>query len=514
MKKFYVVILFLILNISLKSQKISVEWSNESKAKNGMDPKKILGEWGGEIYLLKDDYSSAGKHHYYSLETYSASDLLLTNSTELKLPDIHQRGDLKMISLTLMKNGNLVLFFDNEKTKLAKPYSKIEEKEYTCYASLIDKKGKSITEPQLIYEDLQSYKADKDYIVKKCGVVLNTDSTKFFMYSSNVKNKKIVGKLFDADLNNIKTISFEVPSAKSFAISNLILDEKQILFAISKENTPEPKKYSYKVLALNLITNDFKSTPIDVKTSFPLSRFHMIKTNNKLQIVGYYFNGMKKKATGGGVIYYEFSANSLENKKSFENEYDIKVIAQLNSNSKFLKEYTMYDTVNAITSLVNTKIINLKDDEMMVVSEQIVELELANTTGDDYFNIIVTRINKNGIINQPYVIPKLQSGKSKSFYSYIDIVKDNKLYLIFNDNSRNDGLEDPYKIEGGLGKITGSTPFLIRLAEAGVWTKKTLYSVDESTTYIHPSKFYYKTPNEILIYGQKENKIKFALIKL
>ena len=514
MKKSYFVILLLILNVSLKSQKINVEWSNESKAKNGMDPKKILGEWGGEIYILKDDYSSAGKHHYYSLETYSASDMLLISSTELKLPDIHERGDLKMISLTLMKNGNLVLFFDNEKTKLAKPYSKIEEKEYACYAALIDKKGKSIAEPQLIYEDLQSYKADKDYILKKCDVVLNTDSTKFFMYSSNVKNKKIIGKLFDADLNTIKAISFEVPCNKSFAISNLILDEKQILYAISKENTPEPKKYIYKVLSFNLITNDFKSASVEIKTTLPLSRFHMVKTNNKLQIVGYYFNGMKKKATGGGVIYYEFTTNSLENKKYFENEYDVKVIAQLNSNSKFLKEYTMYDTVNAITSLVNTKIINLKDDEVMIVSEQIVELELANTAGDDYFNIIVTRIDKNGTINQPYVIPKLQSGRSKSFYSYIDIVKDNKLYLIFNDNSRNDGLEDPYKIEGGLGKITGSSPFLIRLNEAGTWAKKALYSIDENTSYIHPSKFYYKTPNEIFIYGQKENKIKFAIIKL
>lgn len=477
-----------------------------------MNPHKMLGEYNNEFYLLKDDYSSAGKHHYYSLEVYSSADMQLISSNDFKLPDIHERGDMNMISLSLMKNGNLVLFFDNEKKKLAKPYSKIEEIEYTCYSVLIDKKGKAIGEPILIYEDLQAYKVGKDYITKKCNVILSVDSSTFFMYSGNVRDKKLAGKLFDSELRILKTISFELPFPKGFALSNLILDEKKRLYAISKENTAELKKYAFKVMSFNLINNTFKGSPLEIKTTFPLSRFYMKKISNKLQIVGYYFNGMKKKTIGGGMIFYEFNTN-LENTKSIENEFDPKVVVQLNSNSKFLKEYTMYDTANAITSLVNTKIINLKNDEIVIVSEQVIALELANTFGDDFFNIIVTEVNKNGIVNQPIVIPKLQSGKAKSFYSFIDIVKNNKLYLIFNDNSKNEELEDPYKLLGGLGNINGSSPYIISF-DGNAWTKKRLYSVDKNDVYIHPAKNYYRNGNDVMLYGQKDGKIKFATIKL
>ncbi len=212
-------------------------------------------------------------------------------------------------------------------------------------------------------------------------------------------------------------------------------------------------------------------------------------------------------------MYYEFASDNLENKKIFVNEFDPKIITQLNSNSKFLKEYTMYDTANAITSLINSKIVNLKNEEVIVISEQIVELELGTTIGDDYFNILVTRINKSGINNQPYVIPKLQSGRSKSYYSYLDFIKNDKFYLIYNDNPKNDNA-DPYKIVGGLNAVTGSSPFLVSFSDNGVWSKKTLFDVNENTSYIHPAKFFYKNATEIMIYGKKENKIKFAIIKL
>ncbi|MES2515444.1 MAG: hypothetical protein V4580_14920 [Bacteroidota bacterium] len=513
MKKIFLLITLLLFAFGVQSQNITVDWLSESKAKNGMNPKNILGEFNNEIYLLKDDYSSAGRHHYYSLETYSSSDMMLTNSIELKLPDIHERGDQTMIRLSLMKNGNLVLFFDNEKMKLAKPYAKTSEIEYKCYAALIDNKAKAIGEPQLIYEDEQSYKVGKEYTTKKCNVILSTDSTRFFMYSGNVRNKRLSGKIFDSDLKQLKVVSYEFPLERSFSISNLIFDENQILYGVCKENTAEIKKYAYKIIALNLTNYSLKSSPIDIKTELPLSRFHMSKANNRLQIVGYYFAGLKKKTTGGGILFYEFNASDLKNQKSFSAEYDPKVITQLNCNSKFLKDYTMYDTANAITSLVNSKFIHLKNGETIVLSEQVVELDLASTSGDDYFNILVTRITKDGIINNPYVIPKLQSGKSKSYYSFLDMVKNDKLFLIYNDNSRNEEQEDPYKSINGLNGINGSSTFIVSFTDDS-WSKKLLFPIDADASFIHPAKFLYRNANEILIYGQKENKIKFALIKL
>ena len=75
-------------------------------------------------------------------------------------------------------------------------------------------------------------------------------------------------------------------------------------------------------------------------------------------------------------------------------------------------------------------------------------------------------------------------------------------------------MEDPYKIAGGIGNISGCNPYLISFTATGTWTKKLLYTIDENSAYIHPTKFYYKNQSEILIYGQRENKIRFGLIKL
>ncbi len=281
------------LNNLSHSQKINIDWTTETKAKNGMDPKKILGEWNNELYVLKDDYSSAGIHHYYSLEVYSSPDMQLISCVELKLPDINERGNKRMIDIFLMKNGNLVLFFDNDNKKIPVPFVG-QDIEYKCFVTLLNKKAKSIDEPQLLFEHTYLNDSNKDNSIK-CGVIMSTDSSTFFMYQSNIKNKKIVGKLIDSELKTIKPVSFDTKSEKSFVLSNLILDEKKVLYGISKENAVEYKKHTYKIMSFNLLTNAFKSVPIDIKTNFPLARFHMIKYINKLQIIGYYFNGMKKR---------------------------------------------------------------------------------------------------------------------------------------------------------------------------------------------------------------------------
>lgn len=480
-----------------------------------MAPNKVLGELGGELYILKDKFSSKGIHQYLSLETYCLPDLMLTNSSDFKLPHIKGRGKAKLIDMYIA-GENIILFFDHQKVKMAALNAKFQKIDYKCFGVVLNKKGKAIGEPILLHEELWEVKPYDDQNRLRCHVTFSNDSTTFLLYSGNIKNGKLVGKLLDQTLNTVSSYKLDLPFTKSFSLLNLMLDNNNgnTLYFISKENTSEPKKFAYKLFAFDLNNKTFKSKPLPIKTTFPLSAPYLNKYHDKLQVAAYFYEGMKTKTTGGGMAFYEFDASNLEIKREYESTFDATTVAQLNSNSKFVKTY-VYDTNdNAINTLSNTKIVNLPNGESFVISEQLIRLDLASTYDEDYFNMIVSHISSTGISASPAVIPKLQSGKKKAYYSYIDVVKNNQLYLIYNDKPANLDCKDPYNITEGVSGVNGSIPVLVNVSSNGTWRKKAFYKVDDNTAYIYPSKYYHTKSDNIVIYGQFENKIRFATLKL
>lgn len=344
--------------------------------------------------------------------------------------------------------------------------------------------------------------------------MLSTDSTKFFAFSGNIRKGKLNGKTIDHELKVLSSKAIQLPATKISYWSNFILDGKDNIYCTSKEKSDEPKKFNYKLHCFNIKTNSVKSKNIEVKSSYPLSLLHLNKYKEKLQFVAYYYNSTKQKTLGGGIIFHEFNANSLDVITSNENEFDSGIVEKLNSSGEFTKSNLSYDSVNTINSLINTKIVNLPNDQVYVISEQLALLESNASIGHDYLNILVSKINKSGLQNIYSVIPKLQSGGTKSYYSFLDIVRNNKLYLIINDNARNLDLKDPYKLENRLLHVTGSCSAIISIDENGGWEKRLFYKVNEESSYLFPSMYYFKNSNSIFIYGRKENMIRFANIKI
>jgi hypothetical protein len=399
--------------------------------------------------------------------------------------------------------------------KFAKPYSKNQTAEYKFFAAQLDKSGKVIGEPLLIFEELLERDVRKStFYSKNSKVILSTDSTKLLAFSGNIIKGKLNNKILNHQLKVIGSKTIQLPTTKTSYWSNFILDEKDNIYCTSKEKSDEPKKFNYKLHCFNIKTNTVKSKNIEVKSSYPLSLLHLNKYQDKLQFVAYYYNATKQKTLGGGIVFHEFNANSLDVITSNENEFDSGIIEKLNSSGVFKKSNLSYDSVNTINSLINTKIVNLQNNQIYVVSEQLALLESNASIGHDYLNILVTKINKEGLQNTCSVIPKLQSGGTKSYYSFLDIVRNNKLYLIINDNSRNLGLKDPYKLENGLVHVTGSCSIIVSIDEKGDWKKRLFYTVNEGSSYLFPSMYYFKNPNSIFIYGKKENMIRFANIDL
>jgi hypothetical protein len=502
-------ILILLMSISLCgiSQSISVTWSNAFKPVNGMIPKLMLGEFNNELYVLKEN--PLGDNMHLFLETYSTTDMAMTNSVMLEMPHVEEKGNTDFIDL-YMVNGKLMLFF-----KLSSGGNYADSK-YKCYGTIIDKEGKTTGDPILLYEEVIPFeyrgvgsgKRNTEYQWHSFKTLINSDSSSFFLYTNNLANGKLNGKVIGTNFQTISTQALDLPFTKSVILSNFIMDENNILYLTSKEGTDNEAKFNYKVISFDLKNKTSKSKTIPAKNAFPVTDLYMSKHKAKLQLVTYYYDAVKTNVSSGGNVFYEFDAKDLELKNTFEKPFDETTISQLNSNSNYLKAH--YENNNAINILTSSKIINLPNDETVIISEQYIQ---PNIYGYHYFNILVSRVNKTGIQSNPAVIPKAQSGTARSYYSYLDMVKGNQLFLIYNDHIKNVDNPNPYKTKACTNFLNSSIPMLVTVNEKGEWSKKPFWKVDESTAYIYPALPYRKKSGEVILFGKVENKIRFVTLK-
>jgi len=489
-----------------RAQECNIEWGKEGINKFGKPQyHKFLGNYKGEIYKFCNNVDNI-------IETYDLQDLRLLSSNKILIPDFGDKNSTSLNQLFLL-DGQLILIFDQVVTK-SNAYTRKLESSYKCYGTIIDKNGKPRVDPVLLHEDLQK----NTYSPTKCSAIMSQDSSIFFFYSGNITDSKIRGKLINKNLATITSNELEMNFERSYSLSNFMLDKNKILYCLSKEVLPETdwfskklKKYTNRVMFFNLNDNKSKKQLIPVKVNQPLTSFHMELHEENIHIVAYHYTGSKHDATGGGVIYYQFKASNLELVNSAENEFTSTTISQLNANVKLPNANSFDKTTNAINSLYNTTILPLKNGDKIIVSEQVVALDGSTYYGDNYFNILINRIDKNGNVVQNTVVPKIQAGLTKSFYSFVQFYKNNTLCFLFNDNPKNLNLQDPYKLDGGVAAEKGTIVVLVTVPENGNWTKKLLYQADNTTPNLYPKECF-NMKNGIIIYGQKGNNIKLAKI--
>lgn len=503
-----------ILITNSQAQDYKVTFGKESSAENGMFPSKILGEYNGGLYILKDKWSTEGRVHYVSLEKYATNDFHLLFSVELEKMPENDNGKRTTFSDIFLLKGKLVLITSYIKNPTAFGGGDGSVK-YECYATPVSDQGVIGEKATLIYQDNQLV----DFFnVKTCGYVLSSDSTQLLVYAGTVKDGKIRSKIINSDLTVATESNIEMDFKNSYVISNFKLNKNNILFCTAKEELPKSewfskdvKKYTNRIMAFDLKNSTYISKTIPVKVNLPLSNFYFEYRDDIIQVVSYYSKGVKHKANSGGLMYYQFKTSNLELLNNFEQEFDKTIFSQLNTNVELPGSNSFDETTNSINTIEGARIIKLKNEENLIISEQIVNLEGSTNHGRAYFNLLITRINKKGEFVQNIVIPKYQAGLTKSIYSFESFYKNNTLFVVFLDNPKNLNLADPYKLEGGIAAIKGTVPVIVSVSEKGEWSKKILFE-GEDLPNIYPTTSFFRKGNQLIIYGQKKKDIKFAKI--
>ncbi|HET8962820.1 MAG TPA: hypothetical protein VFM99_02930, partial [Chitinophagales bacterium] len=121
-----------------------------------------------------------------------------------------------------------------------------------------------------------------------------------------------------------------------------------------------------------------------------------------------------------------------------------------------------------------------------------------------YNDIMVININPDNTVKWATKIPKKQTASSGFYLSYVSHVKDDMVYLIFNDNEKNLDEKNPDKIHAYDGKNSFAT--LVSIQPDGGWDKKALFSNKEVGVIMRPVVSKQINEDELLFYAEKGNK--------
>lgn len=133
------------------------------------------------------------------------------------------------------------------------------------------------------------------------------------------------------------------------------------------------------------------------------------------------------------------------------------------------------------------------------------------TTVYHYNDIIVININPDNSIEWATRIPKNQASSSGFYLSYAAHVKDNMIYLIFNDNDKNLDEKNPDKIYAYDGKNSIAT--LATISPDGSYKKSALFSNKEEGVIMRPIVSKQINEDELIIYCEKRRDYVIGKIK-
>ena len=330
------------------------------------------------------------------------------------------------------------------------------------------------------------------------------DKSKFVVIQAAPYDKKAdqqyAFKVYDGNLNNLSNSSIELPyKDKNTSIYNYYLSNKgnvymllRVEFEKDQKQKGEDKKF-FSVLSLNSSTdNSLSEYVVQLSHKGIVSiDIQIDNENNHISCAGFYsdFKGSQTVAKDiDGVFYLNIDVDTQKVLSENYKPIDKKMIAQLLGKKEGAK---IKDTKGISTTFRINDFVKLPDGSSYVIAEnfRIVEKTVCNKYGCittytyHYNNIFAIGISKEGTIQTLTDIPKAQisSYSATAFFSYLVMQKDDKVFLLFNDNIKN--LQNNAKTIRDVKSLTSENKASLILTELkpnGQYTKQELFSNNKS----------------------------------
>jgi hypothetical protein len=515
MKKIILILLFIPLLI--QAQTVKLTWSNEIENKKKVFISDIIHADNTGIYYTTAE-RHGGLYGAFRPTMFNAIEKISTNFSPIYKKDIPAFEEDFVINEIDFAKTNFLVFLSH--------YSR-KEGGSKYYVSTIDMNGNLKGSPKQYLSITEENFAK----VANLSISPSHDSTKFLVLAEREQsrhNKKEEDKISLTVFNNLGEKQWQ----KFIAVSNKLDGEIKIVqqqispngdvYLLLKEYLTEKTKetikddngkkvpgYKYRIVKISNSGNTTKDYAVDLGKSYINSADLKINTQSNNVICSGFYNDQDNEVLKG-LFYFEIDNSGAvvrKNNKDFPQEFVEEF--KKNKGTKKDKKNNDDDDLGLAKSFRIDNIHARPDGGAYLISEfyqlVITTSSKGYTTYHYYSNdIIVVNIGVDGTIDWFHRIPKRQHEINQYKYSsYLSMVSNGKLFVLFNDNPRNLEIDDDEKSAGVVGSFKKTNCMLHIIDVTGKAVKQELFKNDEIETTLCPRYSRVIDENTIILYAEK-----------
>lgn len=413
------------------------------------------------------------------------------------------------------------------KDKLVVLFEKVDRKAKTSevFARFIDESTLALGKKNTLYE--KEFESRRDMY----GMNIQIENDYLLLYQTlegrSKDQLKANFRVLNSDLEKEweKEIVFPFINKKSSFLDIELSNKGNVYFVVSNRNdeTKEWDKFLYAVTAEggSVLKDNLGDLPED------LTDINLQATEEGDIIVAGYYGEQVERAYRKGTFYGEYSGETLRVRKVTSGLLPITLLME-NKSKKVKRKSVRKSNKGKNTGLDNyfqvDRIITKEDGGAIIIGEHYHYYVTTHTSTDangrtttttthhyEYDDILVVSISAGGEIEWERIIPKMQhttNGASTS--SYTMVIKEDKMYFIFNDDRENHSAENE-STNNFVAKRKNMVISVYELNSAGYVQKDILTDYNEIEGSFMPIYSEQIGDNEVLLYVIGRKRAKKAL---
>jgi len=534
----FIILLFSIITISVAQKtNIKIKWGDLTRGNKGSFVEKIIAGNNGDFYVKRVKESS--------ITSFNVADKDKVRYTIQKYNDkLKKIATIDLHKVLKGKQENIEdIFWHHNKLLMLTQHLNRSEKKYQLIIRKISADALSLKGDKQVFKEI-----DYDWTLGKptLDYRISKDSTKL-MLLYNLPNKrnneeKIGYTILNKNLKKITERTLTIPikdrffEIEGYEVANSgemviwgseFFNSNKTLTIIGKPNFQTCIFYTHPKKP-----DQLKQVTLKDEKLF-INQMEMAFTNsNQLIGVGYYSEEDTESLKG--TIYVKINKKEATLIMQQKNELSIDALTEglSEAEGKRLKKRQTTGKSAELSNFVVDQLLLREDGGAILIAEEYFESNYSRNgtgfyagpfgtnqretvTNYHHNDILIINLNPNGKIDWTKKITKKQNSIDGGYYSsYKPAIIYDKLYLFYNDHAKNLFKENTDKKDRTYDLLLNNDAVFVMsvITPKGNLKKVKLFRAGESEVYMRPQTIQQVSANEILIYGDKQRKIRFGKI--
>jgi len=513
--KFLVTSVLILINLSLFSQTVEVDWGKTADLQKNNWYQKVIGSDKDGYFAIRSEGILGVNEENLYLEYFSSTTNEKETTNQIILPTIG--GNSTHFEELYFINSKIILFSSANFGSRKMLYVS-----YLTTEGALKNKPKEVGSIPVSNSNLDGFKFQ---LTNDNKIIISYHNT-FAQYN----NEPFTYKIFNSDLTEEYNSSLELPlKDRAFEVLQSVFAKNNDICLLIKAEKPADKKkatatatYEYSAIVYTTKKKEFHAFPITVDKYIPTQVICGINKDNDLIVAGFFSNKTVKIPNEFSGSFFRkinpstLKAEVMDPKKSIK-LFPKELSAEFSQvrNGENPEQYFNYN-LKDLFFFDNSGFAFIGEQQYIKTTKFIQPGTKQETTIDNYYfnDLLVCGVTKDGVMDWQKRIAKNQNSTDDNgyYHSYKAFVDANKVRIIYNDNKSNLNnkiAEKTKEIKNNPALTPKGFAIMATLYSDGSYEKYNLFKNDDARFVIVP-KLIIKAGNRFLTYAQDGRSTKFG----